>query len=403
MELDDEETAHLESLIHLAQEKLSDFFNTKISLTIETYFRKTNVRCKIICNANNVPKTVIVKQPASWKNKSYNITDLTKYSMASRLLNEVSSLSLINSTEKKVAPELILFDWENGLIIQEDMGDQSMVEFLLEGNASGARKTLVNYSTLLGKFHSSTIGRYEEFSTIRKNIIGNDVDTNDSYEGITDKIKQIFELTNIPLSKAFFKELREIYDEILNSKKYHVLVHMDPCPDNIIRTTDGDLILIDFETSKYGYAFLDAVYGHLSFPTCWCANKLDRKTVEEMDKAYRKEFGKVCPEILDDDVYFKAILNACIFWLFRRTLSFFLKDFLLDENKISEDNQWGISGIKQRVILRLGSVIELHKKTGLYPAVQNIFQQLLDKFHDLWEEIEPMPVFPPFMDISKKY
>ena len=132
------------------------------------------------------------------------------------------------------------------------------------------------------------MGKAEEFLQIKTNIFGQFIHEDESYKEIINNIKKIFELTDISLDKLFFIELKEIYDEILSSSNYQVLVHMDPCPENVIVSTIGELFLIDFEISRYGYLFLDAIYSHMSFPSCWCANKLDQRIVEEMDRVYRK-------------------------------------------------------------------------------------------------------------------
>src|SRR4029079_14544557 len=96
----------------------------------------------------------------------------------------------------------------------------------------------------------------------------------------------------------------------------------------------------------YRHALRDGVYGRIRFPTCWCVRDLPETVVERMDAVYPAARIEGCPAAADDTTYLRATTESCgawvlttLGWSFPRVLDY--------------DSSWGVSTVRQRILLRL--------------------------------------------------
>jgi hypothetical protein len=161
---------------------------------------------------------------------------------------------------------------------------------------------------------------------------------------------------------------------MMNPGPFRAYIHGDPCPDNVFFTGE-QLRLIDFEFGCLGHALLDGAYGRMMFPTCWCANRLPRTLLTQMESWYRAVLAAVCPEAEDDRVFEPALVHACASWVVN-TLSWHL------EGALREDRPWGIATMRPRLLARLEACIATAEEFDQLPAVRGTASRLLEVVDD---------------------
>jgi hypothetical protein len=279
-----------------------------------------------------------------------------------------------------------------GFFILEDMGEhRSLVEPLLEGEAAAAEETLLNYATRLGKLHADTVGKAAAFEQLFQTVsstlkpFGPKVD---ELQQQIQKLQALLETLGIRLETDLGPELETIIDTIVNPGPFLAYIHSDPCPDNVFAST-GSLRLIDFEFGRFSHALIDAVYSRMIFPTCWCANRLPPAVISRIERRYRLQLSRGCPEAQEDSLFETALVTSCGSWLLN-TLSWQL------ERALDEDREWGISTIRQRVLARLEAFITTSEEFGHLPAFRGISSRLLELLNQRWPETAPLPLYPAF-------
>ena len=88
--------------------------------------------------------------------------------------------------------------------------------------------------------------------------------------------------------------------------------HDDPIPMNALPVGD-ERKLFDFEFGDFRHALRDGIYGRACFPTWYHINRVPEDVVQEMERAYRTELAKGCPEAADDTLFFRSVVEACAY------------------------------------------------------------------------------------------
>jgi hypothetical protein len=167
--------------------------------------------------------------------------------------------------------------------------------------------------------------------------------------------------------------------------------HGDPCPDNW-RDIQGTLRLFDFEVGRFRHALLDGAYGRIHFPTCWCVNRFPPEIPEAMEQVYRVELARGCPAAAEDDLFYPALVEMCAFWLLVTCMGRKPLGELMDW-----DGQWGISSLRQRVLVRgeifTGLAARFRHLEPLGEAVATLVALLRSRWP---AEADAMPLYPAF-------
>ena len=287
-------------------------------------------------------------------------------------------------------------DYSTGFFMLEDLGEhRSLVEPLLEGDAVGAERALLSLSTCLGSVHAGTIGQAAAFERVL-GAIGPHVGTfSQALTGVGERVNQLLPLLD-GLGVRSETNLRAELDAVVNAIEspgpFFSYIHGDPCPDNVF--WDGkELRLFDFEFGGFGHALVDAAYGRMIFPTCWCANRVPNNLISRMEAAYRAELAKGCVEAQDDRIFETAMARVCGFWLLS-TLGQSLA------RALEADRTWGIGTIRQRLLARLEAFIATAEEFDQLPALRGTANRLLEALHRQWGETPPLPLYPAFQRAS---
>jgi len=290
--------------------------------------------------------------------------------------------------------KLYFEDMRTGMIffVLEDLGPhRSLVEPLLEEDATSAATALLALVTCLGNLHGSTRGQSARFESLWHNLnpkSGVLAWAGAEFYERTKELEAGLERLGVRVEASFRQELETVSNTMERPGPFLTYIHSDPCPDNVFFLGE-DVRLIDFEFGRFGHALIDATYGRMMFPTCWCANRLPHAVIAQMEAAYRAELVKGCPEAQEDRVFEPALVRVCAFWLLN-TLGWHL------DSALKEDRKWGIATIRPRLLARIEGFLAIARQLGQLPAVRGTAERLLDVLRERWPEARPLPLYPAF-------
>ncbi|MEM7125592.1 MAG: hypothetical protein AAF702_04655 [Chloroflexota bacterium] len=134
--------------------------------------RSATRRFQVIDGPADAPGTVIAKQVFTTDDKPFTPLNSDSFA-AQRFFNEWSGLSFLKECfdDEPPAPQLYGADQTKGILVLEDLGQGNTLVEVVQGNDSKRTKAgLVELMTTLGRIHASTIGKQEQYQTIRQSI-----------------------------------------------------------------------------------------------------------------------------------------------------------------------------------------------------------------------------------------
>jgi len=361
------------------------YINKIIRLT-EPGRRNLLLRC-FIDPIKDLPASFIIKKVEA---ENYNPDDADSRD-TKRLFNDWVGSKFLNTISSKHmhSPHFYGGDRNLGFIVIEDVQHQdSLVEPLLGNNRDRAESALLQYATCMGQLHRDTLGQAEKYYR--------------QYKIVSPKMKPAKVGLNIPKHQSRLeklgietkpglrKDLETILQTVSNPGEFSAYIHTDACPDNVLNT-GKEMRLIDFETGMFGHVLLDAVFGRMMFPSCWCSKRLSNKVVRQMENTYRAILIQQC-HIAEDDKIFETALVHCCGWWFLCTLSDFLEGALIT------DEDFGVSTLRQRILSRLEAFIAISQEFGQLPGLRSTSSQLLELLNQRWGNVPKLPFYPAFLE-----
>lgn len=350
--------------------------------------RNTVVRLRL--EGGGMVRSVIVKKIAA---AGYQPADPANPETV-RFLNDWAGLVFLHAVAPRAghAPHFIAGDIDAGLIVLEDLGNgPSLVQALLHGTAEEAHMALLAYAARLGCLHADTIPVIRNFPSVLRGIHSAAVPPPPSgrLHGAT------FESVAAALA-PFLPGLALPEDEIVSVLAalaapgvFLAYLHGDPCPDNVL-LVDGDLRPIDFEHARPGHALLDAVYGLMCFPSCWCAGAVPEATLQEMELAYRRELARAVPFAVEDAVFAPALVAACAGWLLQALV-------MMLPFAMQRDEVWGLSGYRARLLRYLERFTVTAGRRHQLPGLVNAAEHILAVLRTRWPDCALLPPYPAFL------
>ena len=389
-------TPYVQVTLRAAEQLLSDKLNARVEMRLTKTFRGEGerflvVRCEIIQGPSEAPDSVILKRAPAGQlipEAPIELTDL--------LLNEWATLRFLKSipATAPVIPALYCGSRDAGLIVMEDLGDvDSLVQPLLGSDPQDAENALVTLAQHLGQMHAATIGRSGEFDSILNELTDGPaplrVDLGGFVRQALGGLRQTLDDVGVAPHRLFYDEIEEVIGAVVDPGPFYVFIHGDPCPDNFLRTQSG-LWFTDFEMSAFRHALLDGVYGRMMFPGCWCASRIPEATVLRMESTYRAELARGCSAAKDDRLFQRGIVDACAFWVLEALLRYL-------KRAISEDFDWGISSVRQRITARLRAFLDICEGHEHLQGVRHTFNLLHSRIETTWPtESKELPLYPAF-------
>lgn len=343
------------------------------------------------------PNRVIVKCTRSWGQQIQVSNTSEPFPGAQRLFNDWAGIQFLNQVigDDALVPQFYAGDPTTGLFIMEDLGGEDNLASLLLGDApQAAEQLLIDIATTLGKLHAGTVGKQDVFNRIR-NALGSNVMNvmMDNYDQLALGLYTALERLDLTPRPGLAGELETVIGLLKEPGPFLAYTHGDPCPDNSLRV-GSQLRWFDFESGAYRHALIDGVYGRIHFPSCWCANRLPESIWRRMETAYRTALEPSCPEATDDDLYYQAVVVACIYW----GLALFKYHPRLRFTELLEsDEMWGISSGRQRILARSNIIAQTTGEFGYLETIGATFADLAVQLRQHWPpEADMMPIYPAF-------
>jgi hypothetical protein len=344
-------------------------------------------------NDGPTPASVVVKQAQRNAERPYDPDTADKPNGAWGLFEDWAGTRLFASLPNSGDYAIRFYggDREAGVIVIEDLGDgEALVDRLMGDDPKRAEEGLRMLAESVGKMHAATVGlqdRYWEYrDALGPRVHGRGRQLHDGHR---EDLLRGFAAIGVEPAAGFEKEFQQLAAAMADPGPFLAYVHGDPCPDNC-RIVDGKLRLFDFETSGFHHAMLDAVYGRIAFPTCWCVNRLPAHIAPMMEAAYRSELVKGCPAAADDRRFQQELVHCCACWLIQNGI------WML-EKATQDDRRWGISTWRQRVLLRLDALADATEEFDYLCAMGATARRCTKRLREIWpEEADQMPLYPAF-------
>jgi hypothetical protein len=337
----------------------------------------------------NGSESVVVKRAAGVGQESYDPG--ATQGPAWRLFNDWAGLQFLTEVAgaNSPAPRFYGGSREVGLVVIEDLGRGSRLDhFLLGEDAEAAERGLMNLVTALGRMHAMTVGKRAMFDRIRDSLGPREAgqDPGDAVQRQRQKLQKLADSVGLAIHPEVEVELKSLEGFLDENGPFQAYSHHDPCPDNCL-WVGQEMKLLDFEFGDFRHALLDGVYGRIHFPTCWCVNRLPERVYVRMEQVYRNELVRGCPEAQDNEVFSRAVVEACAWQLLN---SLFLR-------VLEEDGQWGIATHRQRALVRLDRFAEMAETFGHLEALGITAREMAGALRGRWpKEADEMPLYPAF-------
>ena len=384
------------SIVAAAERVLSRTFGRKVELgevdrLSDDDRRNLLLRCRDLSGES--PASVIIKKVVA---DSYDPADTSSWDTQRFTSDRAGAQFLSAVLPASLTPRFYGGDHTAGFFILEDLGEHhSLVEPLLDGDGGSAERALLALSVCLGALHAATIGHSAMFERCLGDS-GRQIGIfSPPFNGFGERVTQLqarLEEMGLRVEAGLSGEIQAVITAIESPGPFLSYIHGDSCPDNVF-WNGHELRLIDFEFGGFGHALVDAAYGRMLFPSCWCANRLPSDLVSRMETAYREEFVKGCPEAQDNRTFERALVMACGYWLLMnlgRQLA----------NAMDTDRTWGIATVRQRVLVQLESFAATSEEFGELPALRGLASRLLDVLQKTWPETVSLPLYPAFQTAS---
>jgi Ser/Thr protein kinase RdoA (MazF antagonist) len=300
---------------------------------------------------------------------------------------EVAALDFLNGMDTAVAPRLLGADGDAEILIMEDLGaGSSLAHSLLARDRHRAEEDLVSFARALATMHSWSIGRSAEFAGLRACHAPGEALEPDWMGGIA-RGRESFPalLARLGMPDGGTRDEIESIGELLRGAGVG-LVHSDPCPDNT-HIADGACRIFDFETSGWGPVALDTAYLLAPFPSCWCFASLPRDTAGPAVRAYRDAVAAAGIALGPD--WDAAMTAALAGWVVARAKAM--------EEALDEDEEWGTTTTRPRVLTWLRSFTESAALSGALPRLRLVALRVLEQLSARW----PDTVVPDYPALAR--
>jgi hypothetical protein len=233
---------------------------------------------------------------------------------------ERAALTFLAEVGSDAGPRVLAHDDTLGFVVLEDLGSGNALEDLLvDDDPAAATAAFVALAEAVGRLHASTRGRQDAFYA---RLRGRGVDPR----------RDLVSLANVPLPEywatlcdlasgraglpdtaAAGRDLGDVVAWMSDPGPLLVLSNGDLAPQNC-RLGRGSARLLDFEGAKFQHALLDAAHLRLPFYGGPCWSRIPAEVGEVVEAAYRAEFARTCPGVLDEATYRTGMAAATAAW-----------------------------------------------------------------------------------------
>ncbi|WP_028932308.1 hypothetical protein [Pseudonocardia spinosispora] len=271
--------------------------------------RSVVLRARVAENPFGLPRGLVIK---------HYQRDATP-GRADRFRHEAASCQLFTAmpSDNRPSPELIAHDPANRLLVLEDLGRSStLADKLFGSDAAAAERCLLNWARALGRLHSVTAGRENDFGALLRRL-----GERSWRDPMADEARSAFATVpdllasglDVQVSAGAAAEANATA-RLLGGTRYRAFSPSDTCPDNNLVTSKG-VRFVDFEWGCFRDVLLDAAYATVPFPACESSFALPAGMPEAMLAAWRSEVVVVWPDLDDPRRLANRLLDAQLLWV----------------------------------------------------------------------------------------
>ncbi len=267
------------------------------------------------------------------------------------------------------------------------------------GPQSIAWASLVKFGQTLGRLHSATHGRQSDYARIRRSIGPAEEHVNFDLSGRVraqmDTILTFCRDWKVDVHDRLLAEISDVIrviGDVEESRSWLTYTHLDLNPNNLIRTPEGNVRIIDFDSAAYRHALLDGVWCRMCFPTHWPTYALPPALLAGVETAYRLELSHAFlgAAVDDDNCFQAAVTDACAFWTLIR-LSW-VAEVAFEASPKPER----VSHLRRQLIVALDRLVGTAEESGLRPGLRTMAEAMLAFIQDRWGDkasdlIHPFP------------
>jgi hypothetical protein len=271
--------------------------------------RSVVARARVARNPFSLPRTLVVKHYLGEPDPDR--PDPFHY--------EVASCQLFTAlpVDTRPSPVLIAHDPQARLLVLEDLGRSSTLADKLFGpDPESAKRCLLSWARALGQMQAATAGRENDFGALLRRQgarAWRDPMAEDARVALARLPGVLRQDLGVEVSDAANSDAHETA-RLLGGTRFRAFSPSDTCPDNNLVTSRG-VRFVDFEWGCFRDVVLDAAYFRVPFPGCEATFALPAGMSETMLDAWRNEVASVWPDLDDQGVLERRLLDAQLLWV----------------------------------------------------------------------------------------
>jgi len=223
------------------------------------------------------------------------------------------------AAEDRMCPELVAHDGEQRVLVVDDLGRAPTLQDKLHGSdARGAERALLSWARSLGRLHASTASREADFNALLRRLGGPARGGDTAHELACAQLPALLEKTvGVAVPEEIRVQVERAADEA-RSMSFRAFSPVDLWPDNNLVTSDG-VRFLDFERGRVRNVLVDAAYLRVPFASSPESLALPAGMSEAMVAAWRSEVADIWPQLADDEVLSRYLLDGQLLWVWTTT------------------------------------------------------------------------------------
>lgn len=348
------------------------------------------LRCRVEGGAG-LPRSVIVKQVVTTE-----FTDSQDGEPSHRQLTEWAALRFLTTLpDEGPWPKLLAAGQGGAFVILEDVGDYpSVLDLLMSDDSTAASRSLEALGSSLGQMHASARDRTGGFIRLRSELGASAPKSDSTFDVRTfaDELRDSFDFLHVSVPLSFWSDIDDLEVAIHTPGPFHTLIHGDAGPQNFLWTGQTTR-LIDYEFATIGHGLLDLASARLGFPHCDESYVVPHDQVDAVEQSYRQVMASASPEIEVEDVYRRALTDACAHWALTRWVRRWRRLFE-DDSTVRRDERYRTDRSQALTINR--SFVAAANAANHREAIATVLDQVTDAIQRRSPELTETANFPAF-------